>query len=149
MRIGAHALVLQQVWPHAGAPLPCLPAPCVVDQDLAHGPRRHGEEVAAVARRRRVALRHLEVGLVHEIGGAQAVAAAPELQVGDPVQLAIDQSEQAVGRIPVAVPRRRQELGDRAGGRNIRHLQGFYATNGGGAAFSENAGRRSSGTGQK
>ena len=84
MRVGAHALVLQQVGPYAGAPLPRLPAPRVIDQDLAHGPRRHGEEVAAVARRRRLALRHLEVGLVHEVGRAQAAAAAPELQVGDP-----------------------------------------------------------------
>ena len=85
-----------------------------VDQHLAHGARRDGQEVAAVAHVEPALLGELEVGLVHEAGGVErlAGAVAPEVAVGDAPELVVDERHEAVESAGLAVAHRLQQERD-------------------------------------
>ncbi len=98
----------------ASAALAGDPGPRCVDQDLAHRPRRQGEEVLAVLDGDGRPLRELEERLVHEDGGGERVArpALRPLATGERVQLTVDRGKGAFHCAAIAGARSGEQLGD-------------------------------------
>lgn len=103
----------------AAAPL-AGPAPAsVVDQDLAHQPRRSAEEVCPVLPARLLSVEKAQVDLVQErrrlqgVTGRLAFEDPPRL----PVQLVVDQVEKIVRGIRAALVPGAQQVGDLVAGR--------------------------------
>src|SRR5690606_19445397 len=96
--------------------------PRVVHEDAAHDAGGEAEEVEAVLPRAPLLPRELEVGLVDERRRVEGLGAAlPEaLAVRERPELVVDEREQPVERLGVAVVRLREETGDLVG-RGDRH----------------------------
>src|SRR5690242_17682070 len=79
----------------------------VVDDEAAHRPRRVGHEAAAVGKRDRVALRHVDERFVQQRRRTHRDrdAAFPELASGQPMQLGVEPLEESLARDRVALVR--------------------------------------------
>jgi hypothetical protein len=86
----------------------------MVDQDLAHRPRRYRKKMRQAAPGRLGLAGQAQVSLVHESGGIQALVsgpAAPPLP-GQRAQLAVHARQQLIERLPVAFSELPQEVVD-------------------------------------
>jgi hypothetical protein len=74
--------------------------PCVVDQDVAHHPRRHRQEMHPVSEWVPVIADQFQVRFVHQRGGLQSMVGSfcPQFACGDPAQLRIKRGHQTVER---------------------------------------------------
>lgn len=88
----------------------------VVDENLSHGPCRQAEKVTAVGVIQSAAAGDLEVGLVDEVGGFQALAAlAIELAPGEAVEFIIEKRIDFARGILITQRRGVQQYGDFGG----------------------------------
>lgn len=103
------------MWPHPPFPSPL--APGVVDQDLAHGPRRNGEEVPAIRRGDGSAAYQFEVCFVDQRSWHERMAGPlrPERVLGGEPELSVDERKKLVERGGIAVADAGEQLGNRAG----------------------------------
>ncbi len=101
---------------HAAAALLPRRRARVVDDDLPHGLGGNGEEVAAIRPVDAGAVHKLEIRLVHEHGRIDGVPGpgAGELTPGRGAELGVDEGEDEIDCLAVAVADRCQELGDLA-----------------------------------
>lgn len=90
------------------------PRPCMVDEDSAHQRGGDGKKVAAVTKTGAELLGHPEIGLVHERRRLERlrVPLTGELPAGDPLELFVEELDQAFGEAGVAGAPRAQERGD-------------------------------------
>ena len=96
------------------ATLLIVPRARVVHEDAAHHARGHGEEMRAVVPRDRLPVDQADVGLVDERRRLEAVpdALARHAASRDPVELVMDERNQALEGALVALPPFEQEPGD-------------------------------------
>ena len=103
----------------------CVPPPRVVDQDLAHQPRRHSEEMRAVAQCQPIETHEPDVRLVHERRGLQCMVRrlVSEPRAGHAAQLRVNQGDQPCQRRFVAAPPFGEQLRHVAVGGASRHAR--------------------------
>ena len=86
----------------------------VIDKDVAHDLRGDGQKLRAARPGRLLLPGQAEVGLVDESRGLECVARALSTQVvsGAPAQLLVDERDQAITRLEIAVAPRLKESRD-------------------------------------
>ena len=85
----------------------------MIDEDLAHGRRGHGQEVRAVREVGLLLAREAEISLVQQCGRLQRVTGTlpPHVVMSQPSQLFVDQPGQLFERGPIPLAPGRQQLG--------------------------------------
>ena len=107
----------------AAAALVGPPPAGVVDEDLAHQPRRDRKEVRAALQRHAIHIHEPQEDLVHECRRLEGVSGRfpPEMAAGHPPQLVIQQRNQAVERRGVSLAPGQEEPGYVVVGGVVRH----------------------------
>ena len=114
MFTGEHHVVFER---HTGATASLfrVARACPVDENLTHETGGHPEEVCAVIKIRILSADEAQIGFMHEGGGIERLRAVLAMQgrSGEAAELAIDEGNQCVERVAVAIPPLMQQDGDR------------------------------------
>lgn len=131
--VGRHLRLLERHHLGAAAALGRRAAARPVDQDLAHGQGRDGQEVVTVAPVRIRGVRQPQIGLVDQLGGVEHRPRRPpsELAVGGAPELVVDEGHELPEGVLFAGAQGREELADFAagGGRHLGHRSGSQFPN--------------------